>query len=469
MFFERINTFRRSLAFRLTLLYAATCAILSIVAFFIFYQVMISSIYTHIDNVLTEELKEFSSLLSSKGIATLKEEINREAESTGTSRIFLRLLTTEGEEITSSDLGPWRGIGISRIALKYLTKDSTIFETLKPPGWRHRARVLYAIAGPGTVLQIGRSLRDDEELLEDFRKVFGTVIGVVLTIATLGGWLMVRRALSGVEGVTQTAMAISRGMMEKRVSLTGRGDEIDRLSDTFNHMLERIQCLITEMKEVTDNIAHDLKSPVTRIRGLAEVTLTSGRSLNEYQSMAASTVEECDRLLGMINTMLEISEVEAGVASLTISDVDISALVEEACDLFEPLADEKDLSIEIKVPPQCLLYGDKSKLQRALANLLDNAIKYTSSGGNITVFVKKDEKWVIISVHDTGIGILPKDIPHVFDRFFRADESRSEPGAGLGLSLVRAIVHAHGGDIKVSSDPGVGSTFTVVLPQEKSS
>jgi len=469
MFFERINKVRRSLAFRLTLLYAATCDILSIVASFIFYQVMNSSIHALTDNALTEELNEFSSFLSSKGIATLKEEINREAESTGTSRIFLRFLTTEGEEIISSDLSPWKGIGISRNALKHLTKDNPIFETLKPPGWRHRARILYANAGPGTVLQIGRSLRDDEELLENFRQVFGTVIGVVLAIATLGGWFMVRRALSGVEGVTQTAMAISGGTMEKRVPLTGRGDEIDQLSDTFNHMLERIQRLITEMKEVTDNIAHDLKSPITRIRGLAEVTLTSNRSRNEYQSMAESTVEECDRLLGMINTMLEISEVEAGVATLTIIEVDISALVEEACDLFEPLADEKNLSIEIKVPPQCLLYGDKSKLQRVLANLLDNAIKYTPTGGNITVLVKKDEKWVIISVHDTGIGILPKDSPHLFDRFFRADESRSEPGAGLGLSLVRAIVQAHGGDIKVSSSPGVGSSFTVVLPQKNSS
>jgi heavy metal sensor kinase len=324
------------------------------------------------------------------------------------------------------------------------------------------------MAGPGMVLQIGRSLKDNEELLEDIGQDFRPAIAIVLTLVALGGWFMARKALSGVKEVTQTAMAISDGAMERRVPLTGRGDEIDRLSQTFNHMLERIQSLIKEMREVTDNIAHDLKSPVTRIRGLAEVTLTTGRSLAEYQSMAASTVEECDSLLGMINTMLEISEFEAGVATLSITKVDISGLIKEACDLFQPLAEDKGLVIKSKVPPQCLLSGDKSKLQRALTNLLDNAIKYTPSGGTITASIEEGEKGVIIAVHDTGRGIAANDIPHIFDRFYRVDKSRSESGAGLGLSLVLAIVQAHGGDIEVDSSPDAGSTFTVVLPREKS-
>jgi heavy metal sensor kinase len=468
MFFERINSFRRSLAFRLALLYAATCAILSIAAFLIFYQLMISNIHARTDNALAEELNECSSLLASKGVATLKEEIYRKAQSAGTGKVFLRLSTTEGKEIASSDLGPWHGIGISKTALKRLVQGRPVFETLTPPDWRHNARVIYGMAGPGMVLQIGRSLRDDEEILEDFRHVFRPAIAIVFTLAALGGWLVARQALSGVKKVTQTAMAISQGAMEKRVPLSKRGDEIDRLSQIFNHMLERIQSLIKEMQEVTDNIAHDLKSPVTRIRGLAEVTLTTGRSLDEYRSMAASTVEECDSLLGMINAMLEISEFEAGVATLRIDAVDISTLIKEACDLFQPLAEDKGLAIKTKVPPKCFLSGDKSKLQRALTNLLDNAIKYTPSGGTITLSVDEGGKGVIISVSDTGRGIAADDIPHIFDRFYRADKSRSGPGAGLGLSLVLAIVEALGGDIQVSSSPGAGSTFTIVLPRERS-
>jgi heavy metal sensor kinase len=468
MFFERINSFRRSLAFRLAFVYAVTCAILSIAAFLIFYQLMISNINARTDNALTEKLNEYSSLLASKGVAALREEIHREVQSAGTGKVFLRLLTIDGKEIVSSDLGPWQEIGISRIALKRLAEGGPVFETFKLPGGKHNARVIYGIAGAGMVLQIGRSLKDDEEILEDFRQAFRTAIAVVLTLVALGGWFMARRSLSGVREVTRTAMAISDGAMEKRVPLTGRGDEIDRLSQTLNHMLDRIQSLITEMREVTDNIAHDLKSPVTRIRGLAEVTLTTGRSLDEYQAMAASTVEECDRLLGMINTMLEISEFEAGVATLNITNVDISTLIEEACDLFQPLAEDKGLVIKAKVPPQSLLSGDKRKLQRVATNLLDNAIKYTSAGGTITISVDEGEKGVIISVSDTGRGIAADDIPHIFDRFYRADKSRSEPGAGLGLSLVLAIVRAHGGDIRVSTPPGAGSTFTVVLPRERS-
>jgi len=465
MFFERIDRFRRSLAFRLTLLYTVMFMILSFVAFVIFYEMAIFSTHARIDRTLTGEVKKFSSLLASMGLGILKEEMSLEAESTGTGKVFFRLLTTEGEEIVSSDLSLWKGIGISRIALSHLADKGPLFETLKPPGSRHKVRVAYGIAGPGMVLQIGHSLREDEHLFEDFIEVFRTVMAIVLALAALGGWFLARRGLSGVEKVTQTAMAIADGAMEKRVPLTGRGDEIDRLSGIFNHMLERIQTLITEMKEVTDNIAHDIKSPITRIRGLAEVTLTTEKSIDEYQTMAASTVEECDRLLGMINTMLEISETEAGVGPLSSSEVDISALVADACDLFHPLAEDKGLYVETHTLPQCLLHCDRGKLQRVVANLLDNAIKYTPSGGKITVSVQENGKDVIISVHDTGIGISPDEIPHIFDRFFRADKSRSVPGAGLGLSLVRAIVRRHGGEVQVRSAHGIGSTFTVVLPR----
>jgi heavy metal sensor kinase len=469
MFFERVNKFRRSLAFRLTLLYAAIFAISSFLTFLIFYEVVISRVRARTDSALVEEIKEFSSLLASKGTETFREEIDREAKSAGIGDIFFRLLTTDGEEIVSSDLSLWKGIGISRIALKHLAEEGPVFETLRLPGRKHNIRVLYGIAGSGMVLQIGQSLEEDEHFLEEVRENFSIIMVVVLAFAALGGWFMGMRSLSGVEKVTQTAIAIADGAMEKRVPLTGKGDEIDRLSGIFNHMLDHIQSLINELKEVTDNIAHDLKSPITRIRGLAELTFSTERSLDEYQNMAANTVEECDRLLGMINTMLEISETEAGVGSLSSSEVDISALINNACDLFHPLAEGNGLYVEANTPAQCFLHCDKSKLQRVIANLMDNAIKYTPPGGKVIVSAEEVDKKVIISVRDTGIGISSEDIPHIFDRFFRADKSRSVPGAGLGLSLVQAIVRRHRGEIKVNSSPGVGTTFKVVLLQKRPS
>jgi len=217
---------------------------------------------------------------------------------------------------------------------------------------------------------------------------------------------------------------------------------------------------------MSDNIAHDLKSPLTKIRGTAEVALTTEADVGEFRNMAASTIEECDRLLDMINTMLVISRTEAGVGELENEELDAAEVVREACQLFEPLAEEGGLALNCQAPGTCLIRGDMPMVQRMVGNLLDNAIKYTPSGGAIDVFLDVDDQnFAVLSVKDTGIGISPNDLLRVFERFFRSDPSRSQAGVGLGLSLARAIARAHGGDIHVASAPGKGSTFTVTLPR----
>jgi len=223
--------------------------------------------------------------------------------------------------------------------------------------------------------------------------------------------------------------------------------------------------LLTEIKEMSDNIAHDLKSPITRIRGTAEVTLTTGKSLSEYEAMAANTIEECDRLLDMINTMLMISKAEAGVDHLTRQAIDLAGLIQEACKLFEPTAEDNGIALSCDVPDISHCFGDTRMIQRMLSNLLDNAIKYTPSGGSVNVSIAENDAQVVIFIKDTGIGISPKDLPHIFERFYRCDQSRSQTGIGLGLSLARAIARAHGGDITTTSSPNQGSTFTVTLPK----
>jgi heavy metal sensor kinase len=280
------------------------------------------------------------------------------------------------------------------------------------------------------------------------------------------GWFMAKRAVSGVEAVTQTAQKITGGTLEERVPVKARGDEIDQLAMTFNQMLDRIQTLVTEIKEMSDNIAHDLKSPITRIRGIAEVTLTHEKSMGEYENMAASTIEECDRLLDMINTMLMISKTESGVDKLLREEIDLAGLVREACELFEATAEDKGVTLGGDVSNKSHLIGDARMIQRMLSNLLDNAIKYTPSGGTVSVSLREDdERDVVITIKDTGIGISPIDLPRIFERFYRCDQSRSKPGIGLGLSLARAIARAHGGDITVTSVLNRGSTFSITLPK----
>jgi heavy metal sensor kinase len=274
---------------------------------------------------------------------------------------------------------------------------------------------------------------------------------------------MARQAVSDVEAVTRTAQKISGGTLEERVPVKARGDEIDQLAITFNQMLDRIQALLTEIKEMGDNMAHDLRSPITRIRGIAEVTLSTGKSLGEFEAMAANTIEECDRLLDLINTMLMISKAEAGVDHLTREEIDLAGVVQEACRLFEPTAEDKGITLSCDVTEGGHFVGDSRMIQRMISNLLDNAIKYTRSGGSAIISIAESDAQVAVSIKDTGIGISPKDLPHIFERFYRCDQSRSETGIGLGLSLARAIARAHGGDITATSTPNQGSTFAVTL------
>jgi signal transduction histidine kinase len=230
-------------------------------------------------------------------------------------------------------------------------------------------------------------------------------------------------------------------------------------------MLDRIENLVRNIREMSDNIAHDLKNPITRIRGVAEITLVCRDDMDEYKSMAANAIEESDRLLDMINTMLVISKAEAGAGEFVFEKIDLSTMINEACELFSPLAEDRGIVFECRIEETCVVEADIRMLQRAFSNLVDNAIKYTSKGGQIKVSMEKQPDGMVhIGVEDTGVGIEKGHFEKIFDRFYRADPSRSREGAGLGLSLARTVSREHSGDIKVSSKKGQGTTFLLTLP-----
>jgi signal transduction histidine kinase len=302
------------------------------------------------------------------------------------------------------------------------------------------------------------------ELLEAYRGFFGYSLAGVALGSFFVGWFLAKRALSGVVQLTRTAKAVADGALKERVPVKGGQDEIDRLAMTFNTMLDRINSLIQGMKETNDSIAHDLRSPIARMRGNAEVALTSEFSSEAHRMLAGDIIEQCDRLLGMINTVLDISEAEAGVAKLVIEDLNVAGIVRDAVGLFLPMAVDKNITALVQAPSDLRCYSDRRKLQRILGNLLDNAIKFTPPGGAITITVNGNAKEVSIGIKDTGVGISNEDTSQIFEKFFRADKSRSEAGSGLGLSLARAFAYSLGGSITVTSVPGEGSTFTVILP-----
>jgi heavy metal sensor kinase len=465
MLSDKLRSFHRTLAFRLTVWYAGIFTLFAILAFVLFYFQIASIIRERTDDELLDGLKEFSALLASKGLEEVKQTMILETREDGETKIFYRLFTRGGKELSATDLSSWGRLDVNRDALQRISKDAKpVLETIDVHGRRHRARVVYGPIGPDAILQIGISLEDNDELLVGFRQIFGATMAGVMVVATLLGWFMARRALTQVEEVTQTARGISATDLGRRVPLKGQADEIDRLATTFNDMLDRIQTLVAEMKEMTENIAHDLRSSITRIRGMAEMALTTGKSIDEYESAAASTVEDCDRLLEMINTMLYISQTEAAAEKLPMEEVNMTGVVRDACELFQPVAEDKGVNLVVEIGADLRVRGVLQSLQRMLANLIDNALNYTSRSGTVTVSVSGDEKLGVIAVKDTGIGISQEELPHIFRRFYRGDRSRSLPGTGLGLTLVQAIVHAHGGQISVTSVPNVATTFTVTLP-----
>ena len=457
--------FRNSLTFRLTLWYTAIFAASSVVAFILFYTLITSVIQQKTDEDLLDQAGKFSAVLMENGIGAVKELALLEARAAGERTIFFRLLYPTGQAVFSSNLASWKDLPFRKEAIEKLIGGADRFiETVNMTSRRDQVRILYAMIGPGVILQVGQSTERYMRIIDAFRRVFLVTMALLVALAAGVGWFMARRAVSDVETITGIARGISGGTLETRVPVKGRGDEIDQLAATLNGMLDRIQSLVDEIRQMGDNIAHDLKSPLTRIRGLAEVALTTGKSQSDYETMAASAIEECDRLLNIINTMLLISRTEAGVEKPSHEKIDLSHLVREACELFGTTAEDRGLTLSCLVPDECLVAGDTRMIQRLLSNLLDNAIKYTSAGGRVDVSLSRIEGGgVSLEVRDTGIGISAEDLPRIFDRFYRGDQSRSESGTGLGLSLARAIARAHGGDIAVQSRLHEGSLFVVTL------
>jgi heavy metal sensor kinase len=467
MFFAGLNKLRRTLAFRLTLWYASLFVFSAIIVFVLFYILIASVIQQRTDDDLLAKRNELTGIYILQGSEMLQRTAAFQALAAGEEKIFFRLFYKSGVVFHSSNMTYWKAVGIDRSAVDALlnNKSNHLFKTHEVPGRNYHARVIYARISSTIILQMGYAMEDQVRMLQVFKQIFLLTMSALLIIAVAGGWFLARRALSGVAMVTRTARQISEDDLHTRVPVSHRHNEIDRLAITFNQMLDRIQRLVTGVRQMNDNIAHDLRSPIARIRGLAEVTLTNTPSVEEYQQMAASSIEECDRLLDMINTMLTISRTEAGMDPEECATVDLSVVVQDACELFQPLAEDKSIELNLELNGGGWVHGDQRMLQRMVANLIDNAIKYTAEEGHVTIGMQiHDNRQVVLTVADDGVGIVEQDQSKIYYRFFRGDQSRAIGGAGLGLSFVQAVVHAHGGDIQVQSKAHVGTLFSITLP-----
>jgi signal transduction histidine kinase len=286
-----------------------------------------------------------------------------------------------------------------------------------------------------------------------------------VVLGLFGGFLLTRRALRPVQQLAATARhVIASGDLALRVVEPGTRDELDELSHLFNGVLAHNQKLVKGMRDVLENVAHDIRTPLTRLRTGAEVALRDPADPQRTREALADTLEESDHVLAMLNTLMDISGAETGVIRLAREMVDISDLARAAVDLYQEVAEEKGLRVLTHLAVGTSATVDRIRLGQVIANLVDNAIKYTPAGGTVEITTEGTPPLVKLMVKDSGMGISAEDLPRIWQRFYRADRSRSQPGLGLGLSLVKAIVEAHGGQVEAQSTLGVGSTFTVTLP-----
>lgn len=431
-------------------------------------------------------------------LESTREFIYWDAVVEGTDNVFWILLQTVPHRIlASSNLSQWGKLGSTEnIVIPYLPEleAEPVEEPPLPPSSDEisytrtinvpvvRTLALTTVTSPetghdvrmgflglqknGLVMVMGISLSENEQLVAGYRRVFATAFVVVLIVASLLGLLIAHGAMAGVKRVTQTASAIEHGDLTQRVTSHGEGEEIHDLTVQFNRMLERIADVMMELKQITSNVAHDLRSPITRIRGLAETTLISNSNNEDYQKMAGAVIEESDSLINMINTMLEIARTDSGIVQFEKQSVDLGELVHTAHDLFDPVAEDMNIRFDVNIQDDHLfVMGDLQRLQRIVANLVDNALKFTPSGETVSLSIIANPNEVSIIVKDTGTGISEDELPRIFDRFYRTDQSRSAGGSGLGLSLVQSLVRVHDGVVNVESSVGEGSVFTIVLPR----
>ncbi|HTM76258.1 MAG TPA: HAMP domain-containing sensor histidine kinase [Devosia sp.] len=285
------------------------------------------------------------------------------------------------------------------------------------------------------------------------------VIGIVLFSIVAGG-ITARRVLGRIDAIRDTSTKIMSGNLSERVPITKRNDEFDGLATNLNAMLDRIEQLLQGLKEVTDNVAHDLKTPLTRLRNQAEAALRDGASDQSRQKALETTIAESDRLIQTFNALLMIARAEAGAPSGALADVDVSAVVADVAELYGPVAEDEGITIETAITPDVHLHANRELIGQAMVNLLENAVKYAKPlagpAGRITISLRQSAGRVVIEVADNGPGIPPEDRKRVLERFVRLEKSRTEIGSGLGLSLVDAVTRLHGGTFTIDDNaPGV--------------
>lgn len=460
---DRDRRFGLSFSLGMSLWYALFLTGSSLLLFFTTYYLLKADIRKQEHDLIDARVREYYAWYEAGGLESLRECVEEQRKDR-LDPFFIRVADAENKPLLISIPAGFEGHHPSRLEnypqphhdpwLSVLGEDDKTFWTLAS-----------AALPDGLTLQVGMNEMDDRGLLNALRSSFVLVILPVLLLGIIGGGLMTFQAMSPVRQIIEAVRDILRsGPTNRRVTTRKGRSEMNDLVNLFNQMLDKHDSLIKAMHESIDNVAHDLRTPMTRLRSSFETAMGNASSVDDYRHALEDCMEEAELVVTILNVLMDVAEAEAGSLRISMGSVPLHEAVRRVIEMYDMVSEEKDIRLVNLIDPELVITADPTRILQVFANLVDNALKYSGPNTTVTIASRLEGKQAVVTVADQGMGIAPNEIPRIWERLYRGDRSRSQRGLGLGLSLVRAIVNAHGGEVHVTSTVDKGSVFSLSLP-----
>jgi heavy metal sensor kinase len=461
--------FTRGLRFRLAFSYVFFFAILLVLLGIVFRQTLSATFQAQMSNTLEEEWGAAKGYLRTGTEGPNWFYDSKDPDETFTverlRRVYM-LADTQGHPLQYSVI--YSSIGLdspSQIKSILATGKATrVLPDSQGIPYMIRSGLMVDERGNRYYLAIGRALDYNDKVLRDFTWNYFALVPIVLLLSGLLGWFLAGKALGPVNSVAEAAQRITHSNLDMQIPMRQAGDELDRLIEAFNHMMTRLNRSFEQIRQFSTDVSHELRTPLTVARGQLEVALFTAQTVEQHREAMADALEGIDRLSNIVRALLLLSQSESGQLALQKGRLDLAALVREQVDQHQIPAEAQGVNLSAQLPAVCLIEADRTQIERLVSNLLGNAIKYTPAGGRVTTRLTTEGGQAKLVVEDTGVGIAPDHLPHIFDRFYRVPSADPEKGLGLGLSFVAWIAKAHGGSVAVESELQKGTRFIVALP-----